>query len=163
MSLVNKYHLPIDLNENITVTYSSSPAHIDWLRHAVDFLAPLGTPIKAALHGTVMRVKDDSEIGGDTQDFDKYGNFIEIKHANDEVSIYEHIPKGSARVKVGDSVKMGEIIAVVGQTGWMGYLGPHLHFDVHKYYGSGLNDYESLKINWAAPPPDIYIKNNISR
>jgi len=154
MKTKNLYFLPISLSEKITATYSSSPAHHGWLKNAIDFLAPLGTPIRASLDGEVLRVKDDSEIGGDTRDFDKHGNFVEIQHSNGEVSIYEHIEKGSARVKAGNQVKTGEILAAVGQTGWMGSLGPHLHFDVHKYYGQGLNDYKSLEIRWIDPPPN---------
>ena len=154
METRNKYFLPVKLSDQIVVTYHSSPAHKEeWLQNAVDFLTSCGTPILAALSGTALRVKQDSDTGGDTKDFDRYGNFIEIKHANDECSIYEHIKKGGSLVKEGDEVKAGDIIGYSGNTGWMGGLGPHLHFDVHKYWGEGLNDYESMKINWVTPPP----------
>jgi murein DD-endopeptidase MepM/ murein hydrolase activator NlpD len=150
---LNKYHIPIKLNDNITVTYHASPAHKEeWLKNAVDFLTAEGTPILAALDGTVMRVKVDSEFGGDTKDFDEHGNFIEIQHENDECSIYEHIKFDGSLVKVGDEVKAGDVIGYSGNTGWMGGLGPHLHFDVHKYYGPGMNDYNTLEIDWIDPP-----------
>ncbi|HPN96188.1 MAG TPA: M23 family metallopeptidase [Candidatus Moranbacteria bacterium] len=155
METKNKYYLPIKLSPDVTVTYESSPAHKqEWLRDAVDFLTPIGTEVLSALDGVVSFVKDDSDIGGDTEDFDQYGNFIEIRHANDEFSIYEHLQKGGSLVKVGDSVKAGQIIGYSGKTGWIGGLGPHIHFDVHKYWGEGLNDYNSLKINWTTPPPN---------
>jgi murein DD-endopeptidase MepM/ murein hydrolase activator NlpD len=161
METQNRYFLPIELSGSHIVTYDSSPAHNGWLRHAADFVVPEGTPILAALRGVVFRVKDDSDIGGPTQDFDQFGNYVEIKHANGECSIYEHIQKNSARVKVGEEVPVGTLLANCGTTGWMAHLGAHLHFDVHKYFGPGLNDYESLKINWATPPPEAYIRSRI--
>jgi hypothetical protein len=30
----------------------------------------------------------------------------------------------------------------------MAHLGPHLHFDVHKYVGTGPEDYETMEIQW---------------
>ena len=156
METKNKYHLPVKLSKGITVTYHSSPAHKEeWLKNAVDFLMSEGTEILAACDGEVLRVKQDSDLGGDTKDFDQYGNFIEIKHENGEVSIYEHLRKDGSLVKVGDTVKAGDLIGYSGNTGWMGGLGPHLHFDVHKYYGQGMNNYKTLKINWVSPPPNI--------
>lgn len=155
METKNKYFLPVKLSKDIIVTYDSSPAHKqEWLQNAVDFLAPCKTPILAALDGIVFRVRQDSNIGGDTQDFDQYGNFIEIKHINDECSIYEHLEMNGSLVKEGDQVKAGDVIGYSGKTGWMGGLGPHLHFDVHKYWGEGMNDYNTLRINWVTPPPN---------
>jgi murein DD-endopeptidase MepM/ murein hydrolase activator NlpD len=96
----------------------------------------------------VVDVKQDSNIGGKTKRFDKYGNYIEIAHKNGEYSIYEHIKKLSAIVKVGDEVKTKQLIGYSGATGWIAQLGPHIHFDVHKYFGRGREDYRTLKIRW---------------
>ena len=146
MKTKNEYQHP---TQNATVTSDKSPAHIGRLKHAVDFIIPEGTPIKAALDGIVVDVKQDSNIGGSDESFDKFGNYIEIEHRNDEYSIYEHIRKDGALVKVGDRVKTGQIIGYSGNIGWMAHLGPHLHFDVHKYHKPfGAEDYETLEINW---------------
>ncbi|MFA6047362.1 MAG: M23 family metallopeptidase [Parcubacteria group bacterium] len=159
METTNKYFIPIKLNKDILVTYHTSPAHIGRLYHSVDFIAPLETPILAALDGKVTAIKLDSDIGGSTEDFDQYGNYIEIKHANGEFSMYEHMRKNGGLVKIGDHVKTGQAIGYVGETGWMADLGPHLHFNVHKYTrGNGPTDYEALKIHWVTPPPN---KENI--
>jgi len=160
METANKYFIPIKLNNDIVVTYRTSPAHVGRLYHSVDFIAPLETPILAALDGEVVDLKLDSGIGGFGQEFDEHGNYIEIKHSNDEYSIYEHLRKNGGLVKIGDSVKAGQAIGYVGETGWMADLGPHLHFNVHKYLnGNGPEDYEALKINWVDPPPN---KENIT-
>jgi murein DD-endopeptidase MepM/ murein hydrolase activator NlpD len=141
----NKYNYPIK-KENIIKIDNSSPAHKGRLKHSVDFIILEGTPINAALKGIVVDVKQDSNLGGSDKSFDKSGNYIEIQHENGEYSIYEHIKQNGSLVKKGDRVKTGQIIGYSGATGWIAHLGPHLHFDVHKYVS--LTKYKTLKINW---------------
>ncbi len=144
----NKYSYPVDITGNIEVTYDKSPAHVERLRHGVDFIVPIGTEVKAACSGIVVDVKQDSDFGGQDKNYDKDGNYIELKHGNNEYSIYEHIKKSGALVKIGDVVGAGQVIGYSGDTGWIAHLGPHLHFDVHVYFGSGSEDYKTLKIVW---------------
>lgn len=148
----NRYFYPLD-PEKFRMYYKKSPAHKGRLKHAADFIAPEGTPIHAALGGVVVDIRQDSDIGGVGEKFDMHGNYIEIQHANhidEEYSIYEHIRKNGSLVKIGDKVKKGQVIGYSGNTGWMAHLGPHLHFDVHKYRGEGPEDYETLQIQWAS-------------
>ena len=56
------------------------------------------------------------------------GNYIIMDHGNSEYSVFDHLKKGSLRVKRGDKVKRGEIIAQVGQSGLS--TEPHLHYEV---------------------------------
>ena len=142
-----KYSHPIEITKEVRITYNESPAHVGRLKHAVDFIIPEGTSIRASADGVVVGVKQDSNIGGPDESFDKFGNYIEIGHG-DEYSIYEHIKQNGALVKIGDKVSVGQIIGYSGNTGWMAHLGPHLHFDVHEYVGEGEEDYESLEIQW---------------
>lgn len=128
MTTQNLYILPI----NPTLVTSSSKesiAHAGDMIHAIDYDAPEGTPIFAAPDGHVIAVKDDSNIGGLDPSFEDQGNYIEILHAHDEVSEYEHLRHSSAKVQVGDNVKAGQVIAEVGNTGWSEC--PHLHFMVY--------------------------------
>lgn len=145
---INKYAYPIDLKMIKFMTYLESPAHKGRLRYSVDFVTDEETPVYAAKEGIVTAVKQDSSIGDVGEEFDKYGNFIEIKHENNEYSIYEHIRKDSSKVKVGDKVSKGQLICHSGATGWLAHLGPHLHFSINKYYGEGTEDYEALRIKW---------------
>ncbi len=130
-----------------------SPAHVGRLKFGIDFQVPEGTPIRAALDGLVVDVKQDSDVGGPDESFDKYGNYIEIRHEKDEYSIYEHIKQNGSLVKVGDNVKRGDVIGYTGATGWLAHLGPHLHFDVHKYIEpfnpKRPDDYNTLEIRWS--------------
>lgn len=85
----------------------------------MDIAAPSGTPIYAAASGTVtFSGKDGSG----------YGNYIIIKHADGVETLYAHCK--ALYVKKGDTVKSGESIAAVGNTGRS--TGNHLHFEVHK-------------------------------
>jgi len=56
------------------------------------------------------------------------GNYVVIDHRNGEFSAYCHLQEGSIRVKPGDNVNKGMIIAKVGNTGNSG--APHLHFQL---------------------------------
>jgi hypothetical protein len=56
------------------------------------------------------------------------GNYIIMDHGNGEYSVFDHLKKGSLRVKRGDKVKRGDVIAQVGQSGLS--TEPHLHYEV---------------------------------
>jgi murein DD-endopeptidase MepM/ murein hydrolase activator NlpD len=82
----------------------------------VDFGAPRGTPIFAAGDGTVIMA---GWHGG-------YGNYVRIRHNKDYTTGYGHMSK--ILVKVGQRVKQGQKIGLVGTTGMS--TGPHLHYEV---------------------------------
>lgn len=56
------------------------------------------------------------------------GNYIIVDHGNNEYSVMDHLKKGSIRVRRGEIVKQGQVIAQVGQSGLS--TEPHLHFEV---------------------------------
>ena len=143
----NKYDYPVDISGGIEMSYDKSPAHVGNLKNSVDFICKEGTKVRAAGDGVVVDIKSDSDIGGSGREFELFGNFIEIKHGNDECSEYEHLKKNGLLVKIGDQVKRGQIIGYSGATGWLAHLGPHLHFMVGKY-GKDNDDYETLEIVW---------------
>ncbi|MBV7435604.1 M23 family metallopeptidase [Cardiobacteriaceae bacterium TAE3-ERU3] len=64
------------------------------------------------------------------------GNHIVIDHGNGVYSLYAHLRKGSAWVKIGDSISQGAVIAEIGNTG--NSSEPHLHFQLmdRKYAAS---------------------------
>ena len=83
----------------------------------MDLAVPTGTPIRAALPGTVTVSKYNA--GG-------YGYYVMIEHGNGIATLYGHCSKLLARV--GQTVQAGDIIALSGSTGRS--TGPHLHFEV---------------------------------
>jgi len=137
----NIYHLPIDLDE-VTSIQDDPLSHVGDFVNSIDYDAPEGTPILATMDGVVISVKDESNKGGLDKKFEDDGNFIEILHANDEISEYEHLRQNSAMVKIGDKVCVGQVIAEVGNIGWSEC--PHLHFMI---YPKG-NEYKTLKIRF---------------
>lgn len=60
---------------------------------------------------------------------DVSGNYVGLALPGGGFAFYEHLQRGSVRVKVGDSVRAGQPIARLGRTG-INSSGPHLHFHV---------------------------------
>jgi len=83
----------------------------------IDLGAPTGTPIRAALDGTVQFVRYKAT---------GYGYHLAIDHGGGFVTLYAHCSK--ILVTEGQRVTAGDIIAQVGSTGKS--TGPHLHFEV---------------------------------
>ncbi len=85
----------------------------------LDFTAPVGTPIYATADGVVRTA---GNLG------DGYGNHVIIHHGYSYRTLYGHMYRIKARV--GQTVKRGEVIGYVGNTGKS--TGPHLHYEVIK-------------------------------
>lgn len=84
----------------------------------IDMACPTGTPIRAAMSGTVV-YSGWSNV---------FGNYVIINHGNGYQSLYGHMAK--ITVKKGQSVDQTSKIGLVGSTGYS--TGPHLHFTVYK-------------------------------
>jgi murein DD-endopeptidase MepM/ murein hydrolase activator NlpD len=142
---INRYRLPIPKNLLERVDTTSSPAHVGKLRNAIDFLVPEHTPVLAATKGIVTYVKDDSNIGGPSPVYWNYTNFIAIMHANEEYSRYDHLAPQSSRIRLGQAVSEGQVIAEVGMTGYT--FRPHLHFQVFIYTGTSMwMDFDTVNV-----------------
>ncbi len=85
----------------------------------LDFTAPQGTPVYATADG-IVRVAGNLGNG--------YGNHIIIDHGYAYNTLYGHLFR--LKAKRGQSVKRGEVIGYVGNTGKS--TGPHLHYEVIK-------------------------------
>ena len=83
----------------------------------IDLAVPTGTPIRAALPGTVTVSSYDR--GG-------YGYYVMIDHGNGLTTLYGHCSQ--LMVSVGRAVEAGTVVAMSGSTGRS--TGPHLHFEV---------------------------------
>ena len=145
MKSKNPYSKPVD--KKCKISKGKSPAHKGKLKYAIDFLVPEGTPVRAALEGRVVYVKQGSKIGGPHRKYWFHGNRIVIKHENNEYSAYEHLKYRGARVKVGQTVKTGQIIGYSGNTGYT--FEPHLHFEVFRFTGPNRKkDFETLEVSF---------------
>ncbi len=100
--------------------YRIDPVYKTTRFHAgLDFTAETGTPVHATGDGVV-------EIAGSMGD--GYGNKVVINHGYGYHTLYGHNSK--ILVSVGQKVKRGELIALVGSTGKS--TGPHCHYEVWK-------------------------------
>jgi len=143
MKSKNFYRKPLDESEIIRVD-TSSPAHKGRLNNAVDFLCKEGTKICASQEGEVVEIVNDKKET--TSDLNDAGNFILIKHKNNEFSHYAHLKYRGILVKKFEKVKQGQLIAYSNNTGFS--YGPHLHFSVIKFNSKNKGDFESLEIRW---------------
>jgi murein DD-endopeptidase MepM/ murein hydrolase activator NlpD len=91
---------------------------------------PEGTLVHAARGGVVVRVKDDSDKGGASINYDPFNNYVLIRHEDGTLGHYCHLRKDGVLVKPGQTVAAGDVIAHSGNTGFSS--GPHLHFCVFK-------------------------------
>jgi murein DD-endopeptidase MepM/ murein hydrolase activator NlpD len=82
----------------------------------MDFSAPIGTDIYATGDGVIT-------FSGRKQ---SYGNCITIDHGFGYQTLYGHLSQSN--VRVGQKVKRGEVIGLVGDTGVS--TGPHLHYEI---------------------------------
>ncbi|WP_020568434.1 M23 family metallopeptidase [Neolewinella persica] len=116
----------VPVNGEISAGYNPAESHL-----GVDILAPQNTPIKAVRDGVVFISEFTSSNG----------NVIGLQHDNNLVTFYKH--NSQLLKKVGDRVKAGEAIAIIGNTGKLS-TGPHLHFELW-HEGSVVDPTEYLR------------------
>ena len=89
-----------------------------------------GKPVTAPADGTVVEIADhveDNEIG-QVNTMHNWGNSIVIQHQAGVYTQLSHLRKNSIKVKKGDFVQQGQVVAQCGNSGRSPY--PHLHFQV---------------------------------
>ncbi|MFJ3856049.1 peptidoglycan DD-metalloendopeptidase family protein [Streptomyces sp. NPDC090085] len=104
----------------------------------VDFIAAMGTTVKAVGAGTVVSAGWSGS----------YGNEVVIRHADGKYSQYAHLSQLS--VSSGQSVTAGQSIGLSGSTG--NSTGPHLHFEIRTgpSYGSDIDPIAYLRSKGAS-------------
>lgn len=103
---------------------------------AIDIAMPIGESVTAVREGVVADARDDFSIGGAAKYFLDKANQVTIVHDDGSYAIYAHILHGSLAVSIGDTVKVGQTLARVGNTGFS--TGPHLHFVMRYNSGAGV-------------------------
>jgi murein DD-endopeptidase MepM/ murein hydrolase activator NlpD len=140
-------------NKDLTRMASGFGWRIDPVYHTrrfhagMDFTAPIGTDIYATANGTIS-------AAGWQQG---YGNCVQINHGYGYLTLYGHM--SAIKVRVGQSVKRGEVIGLVGSTGKS--TGPHCHYEVH-YKGEIMNpqNYYFLDLSPADYDRMVQMSNN---
>ena len=91
-------------------------AHI--FHRGVDFGAPLGTPVRAAQAGVIELSRESPGAG----------LYVRISHGDNVETCYEHLSGLAPNMHRGSHVSAGEVIGLVGKSGWA--TGPNLHYEV---------------------------------
>ncbi len=137
-SLGKSKEIVIPLHGRVTSRYGYRTNPISGkygLHTGVDIAADEGTAIVAAYNGVIK----------DTGYGEKKGNFVLMEHSDGTQTLYCHCSQIIA--DEGTVIRAGEVIALVGNTGWS--TGPHLHFEIH--------------IDGSTVDPLTYIKENDGR
>ena len=140
-----------DYNDQVerSYPYGSTENQEHAPHHGVEFSNPTGTPVLAVADGKVVVAGSDHNTSyGEGTDF--YGNLVMIAHQLSQYStpfysLYGHLSE--VNVRVGDTVKTGNVIGKVGKTGVA--MGSHLHFEV-RVGGEGYFDVRNPEL-WLAP------------
>jgi murein DD-endopeptidase MepM/ murein hydrolase activator NlpD len=112
-SLATRFAWPIKGQITSHYGWRSSGYH-----HGLDVAGNLGDAVKASTGGVVSF----------TGAMGLYGNTVIIDHTSSMQTLYAHLH--TIKVKEGDRVKQGDVIATVGSTGRS--TGPHLHFEIRR-------------------------------
>ena len=116
--------------------------------HALDIMAPRGTPVIAAVDGTIRKLFT-SRAGGLT--------IYEFDRGEQRVYYYAHL-ESYANISEGMTVRRGDVIGYVGTTGNAPANAPHLHFAIEQlpatkewWKGEPMNPYPILTRLASAP------------
>jgi len=94
------------------------PIMQDWRAHkGIDYAAPIGTPVLVTADGKITFVGTQNG----------YGNVIQVQHEGVYSTLYAHLSAFANGLRAGMRVAQGDVIGLVGETGWA--TGPHLHYE----------------------------------
>jgi len=127
---------PADLHDTFNEIHNGQP------HEAIDIMAPRGTPVHAAVSGTIRKLFLSKPGGNTIYEFDEAGEYCYY---------YAHLDRYAEDLREGMRVELGDIIAYVGSTGNADSRAPHLHFAIFElgpkrewWKGEPINPYPYL-------------------
>jgi murein DD-endopeptidase MepM/ murein hydrolase activator NlpD len=128
-------------------------ARVGHVHHALDILAPRGTPVVAAVDGTIRKLFISGAGGITIYEFDRDAALVYY---------YAHLDHYADGVHEGMAVRQGDVIGYVGTTGNAPASTPHLHFAIgrlgaeKKWWDSeAIDPYPILTAPAATPRPSL--------
>jgi hypothetical protein len=115
---------------------------------AYDIIAPLNQMIRVARSGRVERVVEDKTEQCSERDGCPGANVMYVRHQDDTISVYVHMPENGVVPEEGDVVLRGDEVGPIGVTGFS--TGPHLHFEAR----FDIDDYTTTPLFEALDPED---------
>jgi len=124
---------PVPLSSDFGILRSINGGPYNWSHEGTDFEVDTGDPIKAVADGRVAF----------TQELYVRGNTVVIDHGIGVFSMYNHMFRFD--VQPGQMVKKGDVIGLVGSTGFV--TGPHLHLEIR------VHNQPVEPLEWIQRPP----------
>jgi murein DD-endopeptidase MepM/ murein hydrolase activator NlpD len=135
--------IPVDGVEEQALYDSFTDARGARRHHAIDIMAPHGTPVRAVEDGTIKKLFNSKAGGLSIYQFDPTQTYCYY---------YAHLQSYAPWLKEGLAVKQGDVIGYVGSTGNASKDAPHLHFAIFQltsekrwWEGDPINPYPILK------------------
>ena len=91
-------------------------------------------------------------------EYNSYGNYVLLKHANGMYTLYGHLAYNTVQVKAGQSVSKGQKLGYMGNTGTS--YGGHLHFEVRQSNGYKIDPQPYLNAELPKMANKIWKKQN---
>lgn len=113
---------------NTSFSTANSQVYNGHGHNGIDISAPIGTPIDAALSGTVLDTGNTDLVRGCYS----FGKWVMIIHGNGLSTLYAHLSE--IDVVKGQQVNTGQMVGLSGMTGFA--TGPHLHFGAYATEGT---------------------------
>lgn len=124
-----------------------------------DVYSCYGEEVYSIADGVVVQVYEEMKENTRVMSFDEQkkaeaihgywsvitGNVVTIQHEGGEYSQYDHLQYHSVKLKVGERVKQGQVIGLVGNTGMSG--SPHLHFELTSGFNEGARSFPCFFTN----------------
>lgn len=107
---------------NLTKNFGDPRGDESRFHEGLDILAPEGTPVASPTDAVVLRVGSGASSG----------LYVRTLNPGGESFVYMHLVASASDLKAGDSVKRGDIIGFVGNTGNASGGPSHLHFEIRK-------------------------------
>jgi Peptidase family M23 len=127
---VNAQRYAIDwlrLDDGFESTFAGDPGRNEsYLIYGDEIVAAAAGTIVATHDGVAENVPQTDPV--DLPFEDQAGNFVVEDLGAGRFALYAHMQPGSVRVRVGDRVRTGQVLGLVGNSG--GSSEPHLHFQV---------------------------------
>lgn len=154
----------IGVNEDGKTHKGEGKANEDYFAFGREVLVPADGTVTDVIDG----VRDN--LPGSMNPYSALGNAVIIEHREGEVSVLAHLKLGSIKVKVGDKVKRGQVVALCGNSG--NSSEPHLHYHLQNtpiiQDGTGIKCYfqkvnvidsgkRELKMNYSPVKGEIVI------
>lgn len=119
--------------------------------HAIDWAMPVGTIVCAAREGTVVALRQDSDVGGPDPKYKPACNYVVVGHEDGTFAEYCHFRKDGVVVRLGQKVKAREQLGFSGDTGFRSSA--HLHFSVFQTIDGGTRN--SISVQFETRPGKV--------